>query len=285
MLNLLFPNRARGSLTQTPDQLQFSQSADGSSRIGEQAGSRLVLETLLPKVCSSANDDEHAASPFMSSSAIGLAKLLRHSRDKAVIDRYGLVRQFFIRQASSSSNAACSASSASRFASITLASTSVAGERRLKISWALSSSFATQGLYRSQSRQISTFARSRYIHTTSRAAEQQRPGPHDKSASDAHHTKIEESTSTSTQSTPTQPNPRNLENYSKFFRQLALSLPHLHRPTRDDFLNAATSFWQRMRIRFKWITIRSFRKYNADDISAFVTWFFMSQTLWLLVGT
>lgn len=40
-----------------------------------------------------------------------------------------------------------------------------------------------------------------------------------------------------------------------------------------------------MRVRFKWLTIRSFRKYNADEISAFITWFFMSQTLWLLVGT
>ncbi|KAI0085059.1 mitochondrial distribution and morphology proteins-domain-containing protein [Irpex rosettiformis] len=78
---------------------------------------------------------------------------------------------------------------------------------------------------------------------------------------------------------------RYLENYSKFFRQLALSLPHLSRPTRDDFLNAATGFWSRMRVRFKWLTIRSFRRYNADDISAFITWFVMSQTVWLLVGT
>jgi len=78
---------------------------------------------------------------------------------------------------------------------------------------------------------------------------------------------------------------RNFENYPRLFRRLAMSLPHVHRPTRDDFLNAATGFWQRARIRFKWLTIRSFRKYNADDISAFVTWFFMSQTLWLFVGT
>ena len=77
----------------------------------------------------------------------------------------------------------------------------------------------------------------------------------------------------------------NLDNYPPFFRRLAMSLPHLHRPTKDDFLNVANGFWQRARVRFRWVTIRSFRKYNADDISAFVTWFFMSQTLWLLVGT
>jgi mitochondrial distribution and morphology protein 31 len=81
------------------------------------------------------------------------------------------------------------------------------------------------------------------------------------------------------------PPPPNDENYSRFFQRLALSLPHLHRPTRDDFLNVATGFWERIRIRFKWFTIKSFRKFNADDISAFITWFVMSQTLWILVGT
>ncbi|KAF9478791.1 mitochondrial distribution and morphology protein family 31/32 [Pholiota conissans] len=75
------------------------------------------------------------------------------------------------------------------------------------------------------------------------------------------------------------------ENYPRFFQRLALSLPHPHRPTREDFLNVATNFWQRLRIRFKWFTVRGFRKFNADDISAFITWFLMSQTLWILVGT
>ncbi|KJA27857.1 hypothetical protein HYPSUDRAFT_62897 [Hypholoma sublateritium FD-334 SS-4] len=78
---------------------------------------------------------------------------------------------------------------------------------------------------------------------------------------------------------------RDHENYSRFFQRLALSLPHLHRPTRDDFLDVATGFWQRLRIRFKWFTVRGFRKFNADDISAFITWFLMSQTLWILIGT
>ncbi|KAG1752875.1 mitochondrial distribution and morphology protein-domain-containing protein [Suillus lakei] len=81
------------------------------------------------------------------------------------------------------------------------------------------------------------------------------------------------------------PPPLNLENYPRLYRRLALSLSHLHRPTRDDFLKVANGFWQRLRIRFKWFTIRSFRRFNADDISAFITWFLMSQTLWILVGT
>ncbi|KAG1869786.1 mitochondrial distribution and morphology protein-domain-containing protein [Suillus tomentosus] len=81
------------------------------------------------------------------------------------------------------------------------------------------------------------------------------------------------------------PPPLNLDNYPRLYRRLALSLSHLHRPTRDDFLKVANGFWQRLRIRFKWFTIRSFRRFNADDISAFITWFLMSQTLWILVGT
>ena len=75
------------------------------------------------------------------------------------------------------------------------------------------------------------------------------------------------------------------ENYPKSLRSLALSLPNIHRPTRDDFLRVANGFWQRARIRFKWYTIKSFRKFNADDISAFITWFLTAQVLWIFIGT
>ena len=81
------------------------------------------------------------------------------------------------------------------------------------------------------------------------------------------------------------PHARDHENYSHFFRKLAESVPHARRPTRDDLLKVATNFWQRFRIRFKWFTVRSFRKFNADDISAFISWFLVSQTLWILIGT
>ncbi|KAJ3981397.1 mitochondrial distribution and morphology protein family 31/32, partial [Lentinula detonsa] len=79
--------------------------------------------------------------------------------------------------------------------------------------------------------------------------------------------------------------PYNFQYYSRSFRQLAMSLPQLHRPTQEDFLRVADGFWQRLRIRFKWFTIKSFRKFNADDISGIVTWILMSQTIWILVGT
>lgn len=77
----------------------------------------------------------------------------------------------------------------------------------------------------------------------------------------------------------------NWENHPRLYRRLAESLSHLHRPTKDDFLKVADGFWQRLRIHFKWFTIRSFRRFNADDISAFITWFLMSQTLWIFIGT
>ncbi|EPQ56997.1 hypothetical protein GLOTRDRAFT_73488 [Gloeophyllum trabeum ATCC 11539] len=84
---------------------------------------------------------------------------------------------------------------------------------------------------------------------------------------------------------PSAGTPPRLDNYPPLFQRLARSLPHPHRPTREDFLRVANSFWDRLRIRFRWFTIRSFRRFNADDISAFVTWFLMSQTLWIFVGT
>jgi len=76
-------------------------------------------------------------------------------------------------------------------------------------------------------------------------------------------------------------------NYPRFFRRLAQSLPHTHvaRLSRDDFLNAANGIVQRMRVRVRWFFIRNFRKFNADDISAFVTWFLVGQGLWILIGT
>ncbi|KAI0032108.1 mitochondrial distribution and morphology proteins-domain-containing protein [Vararia minispora EC-137] len=81
------------------------------------------------------------------------------------------------------------------------------------------------------------------------------------------------------------PAPLNYDNYPRFFRRLAQSLPHIHRPTLQDFLNASSSAWQRTRIRVRWFFIRNFRKFNADDISAFITWFLMSWGAWVLIGT
>ncbi len=74
------------------------------------------------------------------------------------------------------------------------------------------------------------------------------------------------------------------ENYSKFFQRLARSLPPMQRPTREDFLNVTTGFWQRLRVRFKWFAVRSFRKFNADDISAFLRGFCSAKRLGFFWG-
>jgi distribution and morphology protein 31 len=66
-------------------------------------------------------------------------------------------------------------------------------------------------------------------------------------------------------------------------------LPHLpklpHRPTKQEFLEAATGFWSRLRVRFKWFSIRSMRPWNVDDWSAFISWFILGHIVWILIGT
>ena len=60
---------------------------------------------------------------------------------------------------------------------------------------------------------------------------------------------------------------------------------HLHRPTKEELLAAATGFWQRLGIRFKWLSIRSFRPFNHDEIGAFLSWIFYAHVLWVIIGT
>ncbi len=72
-------------------------------------------------------------------------------------------------------------------------------------------------------------------------------------------------------------------------KQLLDRLPDLshrfHRPTKEELLAAATGFWSRMSVRFKWLTIRSARPFNSDDISAFFSWVLVGHLVWILVGT
>ncbi|KAF2769862.1 hypothetical protein EJ03DRAFT_327004 [Teratosphaeria nubilosa] len=62
-------------------------------------------------------------------------------------------------------------------------------------------------------------------------------------------------------------------------------LPHFHRPTKDELLAAATGFWHRLGIHFKWFSIRSSNRFNIDDISAFLSWIFWGHVLWIVLGT
>lgn len=68
-----------------------------------------------------------------------------------------------------------------------------------------------------------------------------------------------------------------------------LHLPHLpkmpHRPTKEELLAAATGFGERLKVRFKWFSIRSTRPFNADEWGAFVSWILFGHFVWILVGT
>ncbi|KAK3648655.1 Mitochondrial distribution and morphology protein 31, mitochondrial precursor [Elasticomyces elasticus] len=63
-------------------------------------------------------------------------------------------------------------------------------------------------------------------------------------------------------------------------------MPHLpHRPTKDELLSAATGILHRAQIRFKYLTIRSARPFNSDEIFAFASWIFYAHIFWLAVFT
>lgn len=65
-----------------------------------------------------------------------------------------------------------------------------------------------------------------------------------------------------------------------------LHLPRMpHRPTKDELLEAANGFWQRLKIRLKWVSIRSMRPWNIDEWGAFVSWFLFGHLAWIIVGT
>lgn len=47
----------------------------------------------------------------------------------------------------------------------------------------------------------------------------------------------------------------------------------------------ASGFWSRLKVRFKWFSIRSARPFNVDDISAFFSWILLGHVIWIIVGT
>lgn len=62
-------------------------------------------------------------------------------------------------------------------------------------------------------------------------------------------------------------------------------MPHFHRPTKEELLSAATGFWSRLKIRFKWFSIRSVRPFNIDEITGFLSWILVGHLLWIIIGT
>ncbi|KAK9239680.1 mitochondrial distribution and morphology proteins-domain-containing protein [Lipomyces kononenkoae] len=60
---------------------------------------------------------------------------------------------------------------------------------------------------------------------------------------------------------------------------------HLHPPTKEELLKAATGAFDRLRIRFKWTLIRQVRPFNMDDMSAFFSWLIVGNVIWVILGT
>lgn len=72
------------------------------------------------------------------------------------------------------------------------------------------------------------------------------------------------------------------QNYTPFIRRLiqqsSLPLRANYRPSKEELLGAASSWWERLRIRIKWFTIRGWRRFNTDDLSAFASWFVLGNS-------
>ena len=68
------------------------------------------------------------------------------------------------------------------------------------------------------------------------------------------------------------------QEYTPFIRRLiqrtqSISHDSPHRPTKEQLLGAARGRWERFRIRMQWFFIRGWRRFNADDFSAFASLF------------
>lgn len=72
---------------------------------------------------------------------------------------------------------------------------------------------------------------------------------------------------------------------NKHLRDRLPDISHIHRPSREELLAAATGFWSRLKVRFKWFSIRSVRPFNVDEIGAFFSWFLLGHVLWIILGT
>jgi hypothetical protein len=79
------------------------------------------------------------------------------------------------------------------------------------------------------------------------------------------------------------------QEYTPFIQRLihrtqSLTPNSPHRPTKEELLAAASSKWERFRIRMKWFFIRGWRRFNTDDFSAFASWFVLGNSEYRSAG-
>ncbi|SCZ91844.1 BZ3500_MvSof-1268-A1-R1_Chr5-3g08172 [Microbotryum saponariae] len=82
--------------------------------------------------------------------------------------------------------------------------------------------------------------------------------------------------------------PSYLSSLPASLRRLAVTLPSYapgRPPSRDQLLEVTHGFFERLRIRFKWLTIRSYRHFRADDYSAFFSFGILGTLGWFLLST
>ena len=76
---------------------------------------------------------------------------------------------------------------------------------------------------------------------------------------------------------------QNQSHHEHFYDRI--HLPQFHRPTKEELLAAATGFWSRLKVRFKWLTIKSARPFNVDEIVGFISWIALGHVIWIVIGT
>lgn len=86
-----------------------------------------------------------------------------------------------------------------------------------------------------------------------------------------------------THSQATKPRKDHAQDYAPFIRRLIASSKVIkqgspHRPSKEELLAAASGWFERLRIRIKWFTIRGWRRFNMDDLSAFASWFVVGNS-------
>ncbi|GAA5836924.1 hypothetical protein JCM11251_005824 [Rhodosporidiobolus azoricus] len=83
------------------------------------------------------------------------------------------------------------------------------------------------------------------------------------------------------------PSPAYLSSLPRYLRRAASALPAQpgRPPSKEQLLDLTNSFFERLRIRFKWLTIRSYRRFRTDDYTAFFSLGVIGTLGWFLLST
>lgn len=126
---------------------------------------------------------------------------------------------------------------------------------------------------------------SRALHTSNGSTHEKRHSDKSLSSNDEFSHSIDRSPSQVSHSSKPPQEPRQSTYSNRHLMDRLPHMPHLHRPTKEELLAAATGFWSRLKVRFKWFSIRSVRPFNLDEITALFSWVLLGHVVWVVVGT